>query len=104
PGASPRWRTWTRCSPSATKRPTATGASTASRSIKNESEETLGYPAGQPRLSRGGQAVREETPPPGQRGQAAAGPCHPVQRGAVPGPGGAEPAGDHPGGAGPAGG
>lgn len=51
-----------------------------------------------------GKTMREETPPPGQRGQAAAGPCHPVQRGAVPGPGGAEPAGDHPGGAGPAGG
>ena len=69
-----------------------------------QGEEARGYPAGQPRLFRGGQAVREETPPPGQRGQAAAGLCHPVQRGAVPGPGGAEPAGDHPGGAGPAGG
>ena len=57
-----RWRTWTRCSLSAMKRPTATGASTASRSIKNESEETLGYPAGQPSCSGAGRQYARKRP------------------------------------------
>ena len=61
-------------------------------------------PPGSQGCPGGGQAVREETPPPGQRGQAAAGPCHLCNVGLSLALGGAEPAGDHPGGAGPAGG